>query len=532
MKKLGILIFIVFVIILITYIQPIYSQVISKINLIPTDDAFVIYDALNPGSETGYEIAQTGYTSYLNISYDYRVNTAGVIIETPYLKFDLTDFESKNIESAKLVLTPDNNHFENDSAVIDLYLIKDNDWDERQITFLEKPEGEEYIVASIEIFQVNKPYFWDITDVVKENAGDQVTFALAFSEIFTNKLEMISFPSTQSEKSEQLRPHIELEYFREDIIQLVPTDDAYVAVDLNDPDDAQHYRDTNTGDLEFLRTWYAWNVTENQERIISSPFLKFDLSEIESEKVINANLNLRIFAGKTLGGTAPELNLALVSSNDWNESEITFNNKPEHLVDNLITNTLIDNHWYTWDVTDFVKQNAGSSLSIMFANKVIRENMEEVISFHSKETQEPEKAPVLEIEYSLADTTTDATTEGGGCLIATATYGTELAPQVQQLRELRDNTLLQTNSGTAFMESFNAIYYSFSPGIADLERQNPVFKEIVKLAITPMISSLSILNYVDMDSEAEVLGYGISLIILNLGMYVGIPASVIIRFRK
>ncbi len=47
-----------------------------------------------------------------------------------------------------------------------------------------------------------------------------------------------------------------------------------------------------------------------------------------------------------------------------------------------------------------------------------------------------------------------------------------------------------------------------------------------------MISSLSILNYVDMDSEAEVLGYGISLILLNVGMYVGVPAIVVIGIRK
>ncbi len=121
---------------------------------------------------------------------------------------------------------------------------------------------------------------------------------------------------------------------------------------------------------------------------------------------------------------------------------------------------------------------------------------------------------------------------GGGCLIATATYGSELAPQVQQLRELRDNTLLNTESGKLFMNSFNGFYYSFSPIIADLERENPLFKEMVKVAITPMVSSLSILNYVEMDSEESVLGYGIGLIILNLAMYVGIPASVIIGMKK
>jgi len=121
---------------------------------------------------------------------------------------------------------------------------------------------------------------------------------------------------------------------------------------------------------------------------------------------------------------------------------------------------------------------------------------------------------------------------GGGCLIATATYGSELAPQVQQLRELRDNQLLQTELGASFTELFNKFYYSFSPIIADYERENPVFKEMVRLAITPLISSLSILNYVDMDSELEVLGYGISLIILNLGMYFVAPVMIIVRIRK
>ena len=122
--------------------------------------------------------------------------------------------------------------------------------------------------------------------------------------------------------------------------------------------------------------------------------------------------------------------------------------------------------------------------------------------------------------------------ETGGCLIATATYGSELAPQVQQLRELRDNSLLHTESGTAFMESFNKLYYSFSPIIADYERENPVFKEAVKLTLTPMLSSLSILNHVDMDSESSVLGYGIGIITLNILMYLGLPAISLVSLRK
>jgi len=163
------------------------------------------------------------------------------------------------------------------------------------------------------------------------------------------------------------------------------------------------------------------------------------------------------------------------------------------------------------------------------------------LQYHEKLTDTEaiiEKRVVLNYEkekrlsISRTEETFENTSDGGGCLIATATYGSELAPQVQQLRELRDNKLLQTESGSAFMESFNNFYYSFSPIIADYERENPVFREAVKIAITPMVSSLSILNYVDMETEAEVLGYGISLILLNIGMYVGVPVMLIHKFRR
>ena len=90
----------------------------------------------------------------------------------------------------------------------------------------------------------------------------------------------------------------------------------------------------------------------------------------------------------------------------------------------------------------------------------------------------------------------------------------------------------QATSGTSFMTAFNQFYYSFSPTIADMERENQVFKEAVKITITPLLTTLSILNYVDIDSEEEILGYGIGIILLNLSMYFVAPAIIIIKLRN
>jgi len=138
-----------------------------------------------------------------------------------------------------------------------------------------------------------------------------------------------------------------------------------------------------------------------------------------------------------------------------------------------------------------------------------------------------EPVVVEEVVEEPVVATQESEEEGGGCLIATAAYGSELAPQVQMLREIRDNQLMNTESGSAFMSSFNEAYYSFSPYIADMERESPIFKEIVKAGLTPMLSTLAIME--NAESESEVLGLGLSVIALNLGMYIGLPAFGIIK---
>ena len=152
--------------------------------------------------------------------------------------------------------------------------------------------------------------------------------------------------------------------------------------------------------------------------------------------------------------------------------------------------------------------------------------------------EEPKEEPVPEPQIGECGPGTElvngkcelTSSEGGGCLIATAAYGSELAPQVQYLREIRDGKLMNTESGASFMTGFNQVYYSFSPYIADMERENPVFKEMVKIGITPMLSTLSIMSMAD--SEEEILGYGIGVILMNIGMYVAAPAIVILGINK
>ncbi len=167
--------------------------------------------------------------------------------------------------------------------------------------------------------------------------------------------------------------------------------------------------------------------------------------------------------------------------------------------------------------------------SYTFAYSNLLDNFDNEITKFNKSL---DSFKILSQDNTIMEISTETLDEekGGGCLIATATYGTELAPQVQLLREIRDNSLLNTESGTVFMKTFNEFYYSFSPTIADYERENPVFKEAVKLAITPMISTLSLME--NANSESEVLSIGISVIALNLAMYIGVPAIIVIGIKK
>ncbi|MCW3991025.1 MAG: Ig-like domain-containing protein [Candidatus Bathyarchaeota archaeon] len=89
-----------------------------------------------------------------------------------------------------------------------------------------------------------------------------------------------------------------------------------------------------------------------------------------------------------------------------------------------------------------------------------------------------------------SSSSTSFTVKKSGCFIATATYGSELSPQVQFLREFRDNTVLSTFAGSSFMTAFNGFYYSFSPGVASTISDNGVLRQVMKIVLYPLIGIL------------------------------------------
>jgi peptide/nickel transport system substrate-binding protein len=80
--------------------------------------------------------------------------------------------------------------------------------------------------------------------------------------------------------------------------------------------------------------------------------------------------------------------------------------------------------------------------------------------------------------------------QGSGCLIATATYGSELASEVQFLRGFREERVMPTLAGRQFLCTFNMFYYSFSPKMAGLIESDNSLRVLCKAALYPLISIL------------------------------------------
>jgi peptide/nickel transport system substrate-binding protein len=116
-------------------------------------------------------------------------------------------------------------------------------------------------------------------------------------------------------------------------------------------------------------------------------------------------------------------------------------------------------------------------------------------------------------------------------LIATATFGSELAPEVQFLRDFRDNQILRTAAGSAFMLAFNAWYYSFSPSVAGYESTHLVEQTMMRGVLYPLIGilKLSSITFSVASTVPELAALLSGLVASSLigAFYLGLPLSLV-----
>ena len=117
---------------------------------------------------------------------------------------------------------------------------------------------------------------------------------------------------------------------------------------------------------------------------------------------------------------------------------------------------------------------------------------QESLGFGDEVSVEVQRANQTGTETPGEEQNGEQTTTPSGCLIATAAFGSELTPQVQFLREFRDHRIMSTMAGSSFMNVFNSWYYSFSPSVADYEREHTWAQSTVKTAIYPLLGILHI----------------------------------------
>ncbi len=99
---------------------------------------------------------------------------------------------------------------------------------------------------------------------------------------------------------------------------------------------------------------------------------------------------------------------------------------------------------------------------------------------------------VLQTSTGTTISTTTGTTQQQkrGCLIATAAFGSQLAPDVRFLRDFRDTVIMASPLGSQFMLAFDGWYYSFSPQIASTVENNYLARDLMKIVLVPTIITL------------------------------------------
>ncbi len=117
------------------------------------------------------------------------------------------------------------------------------------------------------------------------------------------------------------------------------------------------------------------------------------------------------------------------------------------------------------------------------------------------------------------------------CIIATAAYGSEMAPEVIYMRYVRDRVVGSTPTGKILRDDFNNWYYVWSPPIAQYISDKPLLRAVFRVLLVPIDISVRVADLafhaVGGENFGSILGFAVAAIIAVLS-YVMIPTALLV----
>jgi len=126
-----------------------------------------------------------------------------------------------------------------------------------------------------------------------------------------------------------------------------------------------------------------------------------------------------------------------------------------------------------------------------------------------------------------------------GCVIVTAAYGSELAPEVVYMRYVRDRLIGSTPTGRTLVKAFNAFYYTWSPTLAGWIAGSASLRAIFHILLLPLVGIIHITalaftattSMVGNTDAASIIAF-LAAAVMTLSTYVGLPVAAAMKLRR
>ena len=358
------------------------------------EDTYVVTDLADDADPQGFRKQNYGGLEFLKTWYAWGVVQDERLLSIDLIKFDLGELQGLDIESISLQMFARQTNLTEAARLVDVHLVN-GQWLESEVTFETRPSWDNVPVATAAIYGAGGWYIWNITgSATSAVRRGQISYAVALRSATQENEEQVLFVSKEAlDKA----PRMLVTYSTSPgtgigtpvppgtkCLNIDAVEDTYVVTDLASAEDPQGFRKQNYGSLEFLKTWYAWGMLQD-ERLLSVDLIKFDLRKLQGLDI--ESISLQMFARQTdLTEAARLVDVHLVNG-QWSESQVTYETRPSW--DNVPVATAAiygAGGWYTWNTTGSATAAVRrGEISYAVALRSATQDNEEQVLFVSKE---------------------------------------------------------------------------------------------------------------------------------------------------